>query len=224
MCLLAAATAAASLFGHFPAAAAVSWLGCTLWTIGATRWVGMLGGWASLIALPVPAAAAFAAWQAYRVAGWGASGAVAMAFALVALALQPRACVTDGSARSTEGNPHPRAAEAVSERQAVSRRRLWLASALRYERLTAQSSTLGVIVYCFVAATAVSSPVFGMGMAFYLMSLVIGGTWNVYSDESAEFIRTRPFSKDSCSSPARSGRFCWPWSFPWSRFPSSIST
>ena len=198
MSVLAVATAAASLFGHLPAAAAVSWLGCMLWTIGATRWVGRLSWWASLIALPVPAAAAFAAWQAYRVAGWWASGAVAMAFALVALALQPRACVTDGSSR-TEGSPRRRATEAASGRQAASRgaagRWPWLASALRYERLTAQSSTLGVIGYCVVAASAVSSPVFGMGLAFYMMSLFIGGTWNVYSDESAEFLRTRPFSK-----------------------------
>ena len=74
MSVLAVATAVASLFGHLPAAAAVSWLGCMLWTIGATRWVGRLPWWASLIALPVPAAAAFAAWQAYRVAGWWGVG------------------------------------------------------------------------------------------------------------------------------------------------------
>jgi hypothetical protein len=188
--------------------AALTTLGCSLWAIAVARWavsrfVRRARTWAAfagnvlwgLALLPLAWLAPLASWARYHAGGWAAAAAVAMAFGIVGLALQPHAYLgwnpTPGwRARARRSG----AAERPRAERSRSTSRGWLATVGRLWRLDTNPAAVVLAVGAYGATFLAPTDGLAIFALFGVTALGLG-LCVASAKAKAELLASRPFSR-----------------------------
>jgi len=205
MCALGLLTALASgaLSSKAPAISILALLGSAWWMVGSARWLHRFGPWI-VVACVFVLLAPVASFVAYRVGGWAAAAAVAMALGVGALLFQPNAYVGPGLRR----RPGEKEERSVAPPVPQSRRAASVAPAKRGSALAASGRFVIVSMEAspwFLALLFLLMGVMGLMSTHrntlhpsYLMLAVFVGTKLIaktYSNDTQDFLGTIPIAR-----------------------------